>query len=196
MYKGVLWPSSVQCHFEISRYNCLKMVWNSKMAGRTAKRIDIWDSWVVVIYVYVVFWPFTVQSHFGANRWTSVANRWSQNAMQVENGWPYSDRAWNLGLTGTIHLLVFKVILGSFNALASNWPVPRNWLAVEQKGVQFWDSGVVAISIYLCIYTFDFILVSKVILGSFGVLVSKMACSSKTADRRAKQVKCGTLGLG
>ena len=38
---------------------------------------------------------------------------------------------------GTFDPLVFKVILGSFGALVSDWPVTQKRLAVEQKGVKF-----------------------------------------------------------
>ena len=67
---------------------------------------------------------------------------------------------------------MFNVILGSFGALVSKWPVTREWLAVEQnsrraKRTEIWDSGG---SCHMG-GTFD-LLVLKVILGSFSALVS------------------------
>ena len=61
-----------------------------------------------------------------------------------------------------------KVILGSFGALVSKWPVTRKQLSIEQNGLKFGVSRVVLTCIWV---TFDR-LVFKVILGSFDALVS------------------------
>ena len=43
---------------------------------------------------------------------------------------------------GTFDLSVFKVILGSFGALASKWPVTQKRLALEEEnGVKFGSQG-------------------------------------------------------
>ncbi len=42
---------------------------------------------------------------------------------------------------GTFDLLVFKVILRSFGALVSKWPVTQKWLAVEQNGLKLGLTG-------------------------------------------------------
>ncbi len=38
---------------------------------------------------------------------------------------------------GTFDLLVFKVILGSFGAFVSKWPVTQKRLAIEPTGMKF-----------------------------------------------------------
>ena len=68
-----------------------------------------------------------------------------------------------MGLKGTFNLLIFNVILGSFTAFVSIWPITRKPLPVERSV----DPGVVVISIW---DTFH-LLVLKVIWGSFGLLV-------------------------
>ncbi len=37
-------------------------------------------------------------------------------------------------------VVVFKVILGSFGSFVSKWPVCRKWLVVVAKRSQIWDS--------------------------------------------------------
>ncbi len=59
------------------------------MSGRGTKRIEIWESMVVVPCIW-----------------------------------------------GTFGVFVFKVILGSFGALVSEWPLTRKGLAVEQNGLK------------------------------------------------------------
>ena len=71
-------------------------------------------------------------------------------------------------MLGAFGLLVLKVILGSFSALVSNWPVTRKRLAVERNGVKF-GLGVVVI----CIWDGFDLLMFKGILGSFSALVTK-----------------------
>ncbi len=66
------------------------MACNSKTARRRAKRSEIWDSWILVTYIW-----------------------------------------------GTYDMVVFKVILGSFGALVSKRPVSRKGLVVEQNRVKF-----------------------------------------------------------
>ncbi len=53
---------------------------------------------------------------------------------------------WESGLVvtciwGTFDLLVFKVILGSFIALVSKWPVTQKRLAIRATRTEFWGSG-------------------------------------------------------
>ena len=63
---------------------------------------------------------------------------------------------------GYINLLGFKVILGSFSALVSKWPVTGIW------------------------HIFD-ILVFKGMFGVIQCTCPTMICDSKTASSRAKQ---------
>ncbi len=77
---------------------------------------------------------------------------------------------------GTFDLVGIKVILGSFYALVSHWPVSP----IEQNGVKIGTHG----------YPVGF----KVILGSFGVLSFKMACNSKGMVAEQNGVKCATRG--
>ena len=44
-------------------------------------------------------------------------------------------------IRGTFDILVFKVILGSFNAVVTEWPVPRKRKAMERNGVKFDTRG-------------------------------------------------------
>ena len=49
--------------------------------------------------------------------------------------------------TGTFDLLVFKVILVSFGALFSKWPVTRKQVGVHrEKRSEIWKSGVAVFS--------------------------------------------------
>ena len=51
------------------------------------------------------------------------------------------NKIWDLGgvvtyIRGTFYLLVFKIILGSFGALVSKWPLTRKQLDVVRNGVK------------------------------------------------------------
>ncbi len=50
---GHLWPFSVQGHFGVIQWTYLKMTCNAKIAGRRAKRSEIWDSWGTCIITYM-----------------------------------------------------------------------------------------------------------------------------------------------
>ena len=63
--------------------------------------------------------------------------------------------------TGTFDVLVFKVILGSFGAFVSNWPVTGKRVSLGKMRSEIWKSGV-AVNTYMG--TFD-LLVFKIILG-------------------------------
>ena len=39
----------------------------------------------------------------------------------------------NKYICGTLDLVVFDVIFGSFSVLVSKWPVTRKWLVIERK---------------------------------------------------------------
>ncbi len=43
--------------------------------------------------------------------------------------------------TGTFDILVFNVILGSFGALVSKWPVTQTQVSVQKSGVKFGRRG-------------------------------------------------------
>ena len=59
--------SSVQGHFEVIRYICVKMACKSKPAGHRAKRAYIWKSrrlvkhmWGIFVVFKVILWSFGV----------------------------------------------------------------------------------------------------------------------------------------
>ncbi len=75
---------------------------------------------------------------------------------------------------GYFDLLLFKVILGSFGAVVSKWPVSE----MAGHGAirsEIWDSQVVV----TCICGNFYLLVFKVTLRSFGALVSKLLLTQK-----------------
>ncbi len=78
----------------------------------------------------------------------------------------------------TFVLLVFKVILGSLDALVSKWSLTRKRRAVERNGVKFGTRLVVV----TCICAIFDLLVFRVIWRT----CLKMA-NSKTAGNRAKR---------
>ena len=81
---------------------------------------------------------------------------------------------------------MFKVILGSFSALVSKWPVSLKGLAIEEMD---WNLGGMVSYIYGVPVTF---LVLKAILGSFSTVLSKWrvsCCWAKTSE-------IGGLGQG
>ncbi len=91
---------------------------------------------------------------------------------------------------GTFDHVVFKVILGSFGALVSKWPVTRKQLDIQHNRVTFGTQGAGCTMGYLSPYS---------VQGNFGVIwctCHKIACSSKTAGHRAKQIEIWDSGGG
>ena len=110
---------------------------------------------------------------------------------------------------------MFKVILGSFGALVSKWPVIWKRLAVERNGVKFacrfwpfsvkvilgsfvarvwkWSEILESWIIVICIPGTYGLLVFKVNLGSFGALVSKWPVTGKQLAVERNEVKFGTF---
>ncbi len=48
----VIWPCRVQGQFKVIRCTCLQMAYILKMARRRAKWSNIWDSWILVTYMW------------------------------------------------------------------------------------------------------------------------------------------------
>ncbi len=73
----------------------------------------------------------------------------SQNGLYLEYGWSKNNETeCNLGLMdtsstymGTCDLVGFKIIVGSFGALFSKWPVIEKRLAMDQNGLKFGTQG-------------------------------------------------------
>ncbi len=55
-------------------------------------------------------------------------------------------------MSDTFDLRVFNVILGSFGALVSTWPVTRRQLSVERNGVKFGIQGSYVYMGYICTF--------------------------------------------
>ena len=55
--------------------------------------------------------------------------------------WPIFKNCHNWTQNLAVDLLVFKVILGSFGALFSKWPVIQTQVSVENSGVKFGSRG-------------------------------------------------------
>ncbi len=86
--------------------------------------------------------------------------------------------------------VVFKAILGSFGALHSKWPVikiTQEWLMIERKHTEIWDSGLDVGYIW---GTFH-LLVFKAIFGSSGARL-KMALTPKGLGVKQNRLKFGT----
>ncbi len=62
---GYISPCRFQGHFRAIQYTCLKMVCNSKTAGRKAKFGEIWDSGDTTNTYMRYLWPCSIQGHFG-----------------------------------------------------------------------------------------------------------------------------------
>ena len=167
------------------------MACKSKTAHHRAKWSEIWDSWILVtyiwgtydlvvfkviwgsfsalvskwpvsqkglvverngvkfmnhahyLYIYRVIWPCGVQGQFGVIQCTClkmacISKRAGHRAKRSEiwDSWTIVINIW-----GTFELVGFKVILGSFGALVSKWPVSRKGLVVERNGVKFGTHG-------------------------------------------------------
>ncbi len=96
-------------------------------------------------------------------------------------------------ILGTFDLVVFRVILGSFSASVRHRMSPDSITADRRrKRSEIWYSVVVGI-LYM-LYGVD-LLVFKVLVGSFGTLVSKMCCNSKMAGRRGNRNEIWNSGV-
>ena len=67
----VIWPCRIRDQFEVIRCICLKMACISKMARQRAKWSEIWESWVLVTYIWGTY-DLVVFSHFGVVRCTCL----------------------------------------------------------------------------------------------------------------------------
>ncbi len=118
----------------------LKITCNSKHGDHRMKRIEIWDSGVLVSHVCISsFWvhsghlflrlgPNVVGNGEKMKKNSNILNISPRRAKLSEN--------LDLGVSveqiwGTFDLVVFKIILGSFCAVASIWHATRKQLAVE-----------------------------------------------------------------
>ncbi len=77
-YMGCVWPRSVQCHFGAIRGT--QNGRNLKIAGRRVKRIEIWDSGVIVGHISSTF-DLVVFKVFGGS-----FGHLPRNSLQLENG--------------------------------------------------------------------------------------------------------------
>ena len=106
---------------------------NLKMAGHRVKWSKLWHSEVVVTARYVwYFWPFSVEGHFGAIRCTCLKMSCNSKTAGHKVKW---SKIWDSGVVvaciwGTFDFLPFNVILESFSALVSKWPVIQKQLAI------------------------------------------------------------------
>ncbi len=116
-----------------------KMANISQMANRWVKLSAIWDSRVVVTYIWDTFDFLVFKIIWGHSM------HLAQNGLRLEKGncrGVKQTEIWEsctvvIHVWGTLDLLVLNVILGSFSALVSKWPLTRKQLALEQNWLKF-----------------------------------------------------------
>ncbi len=190
-YIGYIWPYSVQGHFGVIRWTCLKIACISKTDGRRATRTEIWDSWILLTYIWdaynpvgskVILWSFSGLFCFKMARKSKMADR---RRKRLEN-WNFGIR--NSGNTyydiwGIFNLVWFKVTwghLGSFGALVLKYHVTRKMMAVVQME---WNVRLRGTANTYMGYIWP-CSVEGHLGGGIRCIYLKLTCVSKTVSRR------------
>ncbi len=147
------------------------------------------------VYMWYL-WPFIVEGYFGVIQCTHLKRAWNSKTAvyRVKRSEIWKLWAITLCVCVSFDVLVFQVILGLFGEFVSKWLLTQKLLSLKPKWLKFGSCGLSYYVYGACMACMGYLWPFSV-QSHFGVIwctCLKMACNSKTADR--KQVKFGTGG--